>query len=320
VGAVTWIEVLDRRDRVMERVRVASLPMTIGRDYSNDVVVDDPLVSARHLRLSLDEAGELVAEDLASLNGVHLLGAGPARIQRAQIAPGARLRIGKTIVRPCGPATAIEPVVAPQAQRRRLLARPPIALATIVASVGYLIGFLFLRNYEMTPAVDSIRLATVVLAPLAVWALAWALVTRVTTQRWSFLAHVATICAFMVAAYSLNIASEYASFLTSFDRAVQRAHWAVYAVLLAWLLSAHLAFASPRPRRVRWLASAAVAIALCGTGAALAGWRDDPFTTETRYASYLKPVPSGWLRGEPLDDFVARIDDVKSEVDSLARR
>jgi hypothetical protein len=43
---LTFVEILDKRGHVMQRLRVERLPATIGRAYTNDVILDDPFVSA----------------------------------------------------------------------------------------------------------------------------------------------------------------------------------------------------------------------------------------------------------------------------------
>ncbi len=70
--AAIWIEVLSRHGDVGSRQRFTSTPITIGRAYDNDVVLDDPHVAAHHLRIVRSDAGVLTAEDLGSRNGLYL--------------------------------------------------------------------------------------------------------------------------------------------------------------------------------------------------------------------------------------------------------
>ena len=56
------------------RFRIAGPEARIGRGYDNDVIVDDPYVAAQHLRVFRDEAGQLIAEDMGSVNGTFLDG------------------------------------------------------------------------------------------------------------------------------------------------------------------------------------------------------------------------------------------------------
>ena len=64
MAALGYIEILDAKGNVTERVRIDSLPVHIGRAYSNHVVVDDPYVCPAHLTIEQNEQGDLIARDL----------------------------------------------------------------------------------------------------------------------------------------------------------------------------------------------------------------------------------------------------------------
>ncbi len=64
---------------------------TVGRAPRADFVVDAPLVSRLHCRLTLQADGLLV-EDLASTNGTYVNG---ARVAKGVLANGDRLRVGR---------------------------------------------------------------------------------------------------------------------------------------------------------------------------------------------------------------------------------
>jgi pSer/pThr/pTyr-binding forkhead associated (FHA) protein len=71
---------------------------TVGRAVRADFVVDAALVSRLHCRV-LAEHDRLEVEDLNSTNGTFVNG---RRVQRAVLAPGDRLRVGRvelTVVR-----------------------------------------------------------------------------------------------------------------------------------------------------------------------------------------------------------------------------
>ncbi len=68
----------------------------VGRECSNDLLLDDPRSSRHHAVFYRDEGGLFWVEDLQSRNGTFL---GEERIQRAQIGHGAWLRIGATKIR-----------------------------------------------------------------------------------------------------------------------------------------------------------------------------------------------------------------------------
>jgi pSer/pThr/pTyr-binding forkhead associated (FHA) protein len=69
------------------------LPVSIGRDQQNEVVLKDTSVSAKHARIYFDEAAGLVCiEDLGSLNGLFINGQ-PTRINVLQ--DGVKIMVGK---------------------------------------------------------------------------------------------------------------------------------------------------------------------------------------------------------------------------------
>ena len=81
------------RLRQAGRERTYPLPaagITLGKDAGCEVLVDDPFVSARHLRLEARE-GRWLARDLGSTNGTWV---GGARVDRAWLELGAVLRLG----------------------------------------------------------------------------------------------------------------------------------------------------------------------------------------------------------------------------------
>jgi hypothetical protein len=93
-----WVEILSRYRDVAARFRVDGNEAYIGRGYDNDVIVDDPYVASRHVRVFRDTAGRLVAEDAGSKNGL-FIGRDGARHDRVVLDPEHPIRIGHTYVR-----------------------------------------------------------------------------------------------------------------------------------------------------------------------------------------------------------------------------
>lgn len=67
-------------------------PRTLGRATGATFIVDAPLVSRIHCRLGVTPDGRLLVEDLGSTNGTFVNG---RRVERALLAPGDTLRIGR---------------------------------------------------------------------------------------------------------------------------------------------------------------------------------------------------------------------------------
>ena len=65
---------------------------TIGRATRADFIVDAPLVSRVHCRVTADKSGQLIVEDLESTNGTRLNG---ARVKRGIAKAGDELGVGQ---------------------------------------------------------------------------------------------------------------------------------------------------------------------------------------------------------------------------------
>ena len=65
---------------------------TLGRATRADFIVDAPLVSRVHCRLTADKSGQLVVEDLDSTNGTRLNG---TRVKRGVARAGDTLGVGR---------------------------------------------------------------------------------------------------------------------------------------------------------------------------------------------------------------------------------
>jgi len=65
---------------------------TMGRAARADFVVDAPLVSRLHCRLTLDDDGRLDIEDLGSTNGTWVNG---RKVEKAPLSPDDKVRVGR---------------------------------------------------------------------------------------------------------------------------------------------------------------------------------------------------------------------------------
>ncbi len=179
-----WVEILSRHREVAARFRIAGAEARIGRGYDNDVVVDDPYVAARHLRVFRDDNGQLVGEDLGSANGVFLDGGG-ARLARVVIDGTKPIRIGQTLLRIRDAAYAVEPE-RPVPARPRLL---PVVLAVVLSVVILAIEVLNVWVAETAETRTSTYLAPLLIIAswVLIWVGGWALIARVFSGRTHFL-------------------------------------------------------------------------------------------------------------------------------------
>ena len=125
---VIWVEVLSRRRDVAVRHRFSGPEIRIGRAYDNDVVLDDPFVAPSHVRVFGTDAGELIAEDAGSVNGL-FLDRDRQRYERIVIDGERSIRIGHTHLRIRDGRHAVPPERVGKPAPRML----PIAVLAVLA-------------------------------------------------------------------------------------------------------------------------------------------------------------------------------------------
>ena len=64
------IETLARNGEVLQRQRVATLPIRMGRAYDNDFIVDDDYAAPHHALVDTGPDGKLLLRDLGTRNGI----------------------------------------------------------------------------------------------------------------------------------------------------------------------------------------------------------------------------------------------------------
>lgn len=170
-----WVEILSRHRDIAARFRIAAAEVRIGRGYDNDVIIDDPYVAARHLRV-FREAGQLVAEDLGTTNGTFLDGS-RTRLARIAVHGTQPIRIGQTYLRVREIHHEVERERVAPPERRGW----PIAVAAVlgVALLGLSALQIWLAQTAEPRASSYLTPLLTIAATVLVWAGIWALMSRI---------------------------------------------------------------------------------------------------------------------------------------------
>lgn len=303
-----WIETLSRQREVVNRQRVAESEIHVGRDYTNDVVIDDPYVSPRHLRIRRDELGTLIAEDLGSANGL-FLDRGTERRLRIELDPNVPIRIGHTWLRVRESDFAVAPERVVGSARRMW----PLTLGFGLAILAIELGSLWLVDVS-EPKLSRYLLPLLYVSLIVFgWSAAWSVLSRIFTGHSQFERNVliAVTCLLIYAVVDQFV--DFATFAFSW-RTID-----VYQYVFAWFLLAiacylHLNDIGPSRRRIK--ASLVGLLALIGIGTQSLALFDRPtLPNQQDFARQLLP-PS--LRLTSLRDsttFLADIDRLRRQLD-----
>ncbi|RKH01804.1 FHA domain-containing protein [Corallococcus sp. CA053C] len=315
---VIFLEVLEG-DAVQARHRLEKLPVTVGRGYGNDVILDDPKVSAEHLRLERREDGAVVLHDVGSVNGTFNVQPW-ARLQELVLTPDARVAVGDTVLRFRPRGFEVEDTVVNEAvPRERLFERPRAFALTLQALVA--VAFISERvtQFQKTDWGDLLLAGVVPLGLALLWAGGWSLASRIARRSYYFRAH-ATIGGMVLLGFALSpplFALLSFSFALGSGLAVVRT--LLILGLVGWGLYWHLRYVTrwSSKRVVRGLVIASVGVLVLTNVSVMLGNED--FSEALEFPRSLLPPVLRVAPAHSMDSFFEELTPLAEDVDALAK-
>ena len=319
MAPLAYIEVLDGKGAVAERFPVEAFPVRVGRAYSNDVILNDPYVCPIHVAIEADEQGRLIARDLDSVNGLRS-DAHDKPVTTLEIQSGSQFHIGHTHLRYRSVDHPLAPTLVDRDSRRLWLHSPYTAV------IAGAVVFMLLCLEEYLTTVERATFAAIVTEPLTtlamllVWSGLWALTSRIIVSRFHFPQHATIACGAVVGFFLLSFCSEWLEFLFPAIPVLWIAGLFGSGVIMLGMVYGHLKFASTLQRHSRLWAGLSVSAAIVGVSAITDFASRSKFSNVMEFTGIVKPIDAAWLPTVTIDDFIARSEKVKQNLDTLAQK
>ena len=253
-GLHALVEATDRHGSVQARLPVTRWPVTIGRDLSADLVLDDPHVAGQHLRLEQHAPGHVRVQVLGTRNGVTLGRRHHGRGDQFDWAPGQSLALGRLHLRLRLAETAVaDELPLPLGPWRATL----WSITALAVALLLMVGQAWLKSTEAPKLLQELPVLLMgAVAGLALWAGLWALATKLFTGHPQFWRHVRIASLTFVASEIAVLAAQVLAFVFSWESLGQFSYL-VMVLAGAYGIYRHLLVVAPQPRR-----SLAVGVAL----------------------------------------------------------
>jgi hypothetical protein len=307
------IEAHDRHGALLARAPITRWPVTVGRALDCDLVLDDPFVAPRHLRIdrTVDEHRTVQVEVLETRNGARLQRKRHAQGERFDWPGGTPIDLGHTHI-------TLRLADAPIADEQALPEFPwrtvgtTAALVVLVGAAAMASSWLDSRDSsQYLKSLPSVLL--MLLLVMSAWSGLWAVANKMFAGRLQFWRHVRIACTVYLASEALRLVAHLAAFSFSLEALSQFA--SVLGVLvLAWALYAHLATVLPRRRAgLAWTVAAVVAL---GVPAWLgAQWLNRMRLTNEMYMSSLFPPSLRVAPAAPVDQLLQDAEALRAKLD-----
>jgi hypothetical protein len=310
-----YLEVLDRASTVTARLAVSELPITVGRGYDNDLVVADPFVCAHHLKIKLSDVGEIVADDLASVNGLF----GHNKKKRRQtciLTSGEPIRFGHTRLRYRAKSFQVSATLADYHTRNalELFELPGVQAFIFAVTLLTLWANGFLDSVEKR---DTSQPAFELIVPvliIAFWAGLWAFAGRVVTHRIKFLSHCAIVSGALTTVLLFDGLVEYIAFSFAIDEIRSSLSLAASLLVANAMLYAHLRVATlSSPWRLGFV-SVAIACAVFGLLSLKGRIESDDFSAAPNLSATLKAPQFKIAKPQSSDEFFAELHELHERI------
>jgi len=307
-----FIETLARNGDVLHRHRVDTLPITIGRGYNNDFILDDAHTAPTHAVVELAEDGALVMRDLGSQNGIVVHGKRQASVP---INGTTVVRLGHTRLRIRDAAFPVEAEVADTTMHAWEGGVPALAgMALIALFVGVT------EALADTGAFQAIRYLLVIATGVGagmVWSGVWALANRLFSGHARLGRHLFILGSGLVAIGAWKALSGVLAYAWSAEVFTRYGNHVVMLILVAMIYN-HLRTIKPlKPRS--FISSCAVFLAL-GSGLILMrNYENAGRLRDELYMSVILPPSMRHSEDHSVDEFMGDAAKMKAEADKARK-
>lgn len=209
------LEVLDRFGKVKERHRITQFPVSIGRGYDNDIIIDDPYVSPRHIELIEDGEGHILITDRKSENGLFSL----HPLQRHEILTAEenqRIRIGHTDLRLRSNSYSVRETFLDRARPSRihLLLTNTVMLPVFwLLAAGVFTIYDYQSSFRTVTANGILSQLLPIFMFILLWSATWSIVSKVVTHKFYFSYHAILTAVVITGFYLIDPLFEYVEFV-----------------------------------------------------------------------------------------------------------
>lgn len=245
--AALILRIAARQGRAAEYRRFESGEVSVGRGFTNELIVPDPYLGARQFRI-LREDGGLWLEVLDRSNPLRVNGR--VRVEtRLPLAAGDEIDVGRSRFTVLREDTPVVPARRLADSRWERLGgwRPAVALL-LLAATGVCAAWMDYLDSFSTPVWQDLLFSGLFMGALAIgWSAFWSVLARLVRHESQFWALLALSTALTLLTLFSAVSINYASYATGMDMAIAVADWILAGLLLFLLIRGSLQLATRIP-------------------------------------------------------------------------
>jgi len=265
-------------------------PLTIGRGFDNDLILNDPYICDHHLKISRTPKTGWRISDLNSENGFFLKSSHPAK-STITARSGDHLKVGETSLRLFSLNHAVaksERFIKPHGLTS-WFNNPIFSWFTFFAAILMFVLWQYLETWSTTINVELAGVAAVSIAIIIIWSVNWALTGKIFKHKANFTAQIAVCSVFAIFLNLYDTLDAYLSFISNDSLSTKIMATIIDVSLFAGLIFGALSFATDMTRRKRIISALLFAAGIIIGFTSFDIIKAQQFRSAPRYANTLKP-------------------------------
>jgi hypothetical protein len=303
------VEIHDAHRRLPAYRHIVRFPLTIGRGYSNDIILNDPFVAAEHVVLDVAENG-WVLRQLDVVNPPQLQGK-TIKQEQTVIKSGDELLLGKTLIRFFKPQHAVVPVKKMHDTIAGFLETSGELLAVVVLLLMLLMAQMFSEFLIVSEKISLQKVAANALPVVGVallWAVIWSMIAFVVRRKTYYLFFLSVTIAYFLADMVLESAIEYVAFNSRHILLPEILSYLTSGVLMVFMFYANMGRAMNLTTRRRILLSNIFSWTLVLMIGFVMQANRPAFIADPEYQAMLKPPFAQWAETLSMQSFLQESD------------
>ena len=299
------VEIHDAHRRMPAYRHIARFPLSIGRGYNNDIILNDPYVAAEHLVIDTAEHG-WVLRQIDMTNPPHYRGSALAQ-DTCEIHSGDELVLGKTLIRFFSPQHEVVPA---RKLHDTLAGFMEMTREFGVVSALLLVLWLaqmfneFLVTSENTPLQKLAANTLPVVGAALMWAMMWSLIAFVVRRKTDYLFFLSVTIFYFLADMVLESGIDYVAFNTRDVYLTELMSFIVGGVLMTLMFYVSMGRAMTLSTRRKLLLSNVFAWTLVAVIGFVMQANRPGFNPDPEYPAVLKPPFAQWAETHSMDNFL----------------
>lgn len=311
------LELLSRKNIPLKHYKFEQDYVCVGRDFNNDLRLDDPYVCPSHMLVAIDpESGLLMVNDCQSTNGIKI---NNKFVSQATLSPNDVIKIGRTHLRIIDTKAPL-PKAMPLSELEENLSWLNKALLTVCLS------FLCLSYLLLSEYIDSVKEFKLIgvlpsqlgqLALISMWPLSFAVLAKVVKKESHIVNQINLTLLVTLLFFGLNLLQKIVIFNINPGAWFAFVEFVIFAALVSafiWL-SLFIAFHQPTKRRnvIAFIMSFAILAPLF----TLSFFNNSDFDSSPNYDATLLAPAYNFTKSIETEKFIANSDALFTQADKL---